>query len=185
MKSLLLTLLLLVSLVTSKRVIDSHDTMVIDYWLSAFRGMWTGYQQVLHHSNHLKVDEKCFSSDSKDEIQVILTFLVYGKLEEILDTADAVYNLFYENLQHCAIQETFNTITEKCFSSVEACSIPTIISNLEVNWLRLVQTVNGIADLVIRWWNKTLDISTGDLIYDAMFEFGSTSAEFITAFFNI
>ena len=103
MKSFLLTLLFLFAAVRTS-TIDTHDKQVIAYWLSGLRGLWSGYQLQFHDT----VDPKCFAAGaSEDEVSQILTFLVYGQWGELLNTADAIYALFNDNLQHCAVQETF------------------------------------------------------------------------------
>ena len=84
----------------------------------------------------------------------ILTFFVYGNLWDILTTADAAYNLFHENIKHCAIEETFNAITAKCFSKQESCSFLALFDNCKKNWARLLEAGTTIGEIVLGWWNN-------------------------------
>ena len=108
---------------------------------------------------------------------------MYGKFTEILDTADAFYALFHDNLEHCGIDETFKAITTKCFSSNSACSIDSFVKNFKKNWMRIVQGGNSVANVLMGWYEGTIDIITD--LNGALHDFGSGMAELITSLFDI
>ena len=81
----------------------------------------------------------------------ILSFLVYGHLTELLETADAVYALFHENVKHCGIKETFTKVQEKC--AVEpGCSLRELVINGESHWLILVAAGNNLFEVGLQVW---------------------------------
>ena len=115
----------------------------------------------------------------------IMTFIVYGSMSEILDTADSVYNLYFDNFQHCGIEETFKQIQSICASSADACSVKKFAFNAQKNWLSLVSSVNGIMQIVTKTLSYTIETSGEEDIYQIMFDVGSTSADVLTAMFDI
>ena len=51
--------------------VDNHDKEVIEWWLAAGRGLWSGYMKVQHRGFYT-LDKKCMDREAEDEINTIL-----------------------------------------------------------------------------------------------------------------
>ena len=177
---LVIALLLFLSLSAAKTdKIHEHDRKAMNYWLSAMRGLWSGYQKEFYH-NQKTFDEKCFSVDSRDDILQILSFLVYGSFNELLATSDAVFDLFNNNLNHCGVKETFSAIQDKCSESAEACSMYTIYQNVSGKVFKVMQIVNSMIDLALNW-----SVKDENTVFNTMYEVGIEAGSIITVVFNV
>ena len=167
-----------------RTAVTDHDRALIKYYLSGMRGLWAGYMHVFHHGAYA-LDDKCFKEESAQEVMEILNFLVYGGLSELMLTADAAYALYHDNLKHCGVQESFQSIHKHCTDKPEACTVQKFILNGEKNWMRLVQTVNGIATIVLTYMSQDLELNTDDNIYDVMRSVGESAGNLVTAVFDL
>ena len=101
-----------------RTAVTDHDRALIKYYLSGMGGLWAGYMHVFHHGAYA-LDDKCFKEESAHEVMEILNFLVYGGLSELMLTADAAYALYHDNLKHCGVQESFQSIHKHCTDKPE------------------------------------------------------------------
>ena len=163
---------------TEKQTINQHDKKVLDFWMNAGRGFWTGYTKEIYHGQRT-LSKNCFATDSEDDIIEILTFMLYLDYTRMWIAADALYNLMNENFYMCGIRDTFNEITTRC-AEPEACSITGIYYNLFINGFKLVATANSVVDVALNF-----DISSDQAAYETMYEVGSDCAEFITSVFGL
>ena len=47
-----------------RSTISKHDQEIIEWWLSAGRGLWAGYMKVFHHGQYT-LDARCFKKESE------------------------------------------------------------------------------------------------------------------------
>ena len=167
-----------------RTAVSDHDRDLIKYYLSGMRGLWAGYMHVFHHGAYA-LDDKCFKEESAHEVMEILNFLVYGGLSELMLTADAAYALYHDNLKHCGVQDSFQTIHNHCTANPETCTLRKFILNGEKNWMRLVQTVNGLATIVLTYMSRDLELNTDDNIYEIMRSVGESAGNLVTAVFDL
>ncbi len=103
----------------------------------------------------------------------------------MLDTADAFYTLYYDNVIHCGIEESFISIHDKCYYEKDACSMKRLEHNVTKNWKNIIMAFNGLANLALNYYEDSLEYSSNENVYYVMSEVGKSIANLVVGIFDL
>ena len=80
------------------------------------RGGWYGFHRGIFNGKK-RMDRRCLSSNTEDEIAGILEFIAYGEFYDVIGVADDMTSLYFDNKAYCGAQDISLLITHKCYPS--------------------------------------------------------------------
>ena len=164
-----------------KKKIDHHDDHAIDWFIAFVRGSWFGFTEGFWHGK-MHLSTYCIAEDHvKPQIFAILDFLAYGTLAELINVADDITYLYYENWYRCRFMAPIWHIGRWCRVK-DHCDFGTLLVNLFET--HVVETMGSMSMIAANSLELSFEADS-ITIHDQFYTYGKNIGSLVANLFDI